>query len=164
MSTYKPAKLKLWTLPSSYFGATWEGFYSSGFGQSRDSDALERSNFRAALKALEAVSERVQVVRESHWAVGWVEWIAIPADDFAALEAADGLREDYEQHPVLDENDFSNEETEEANEVWTNCYSPKERLQYIRDNRSQFDFCSFADLRACVRGEFFNGYAYELIA
>jgi hypothetical protein len=34
-----------WTRPQHYMGATWENWYSSGVGQSRDSDALERANF-----------------------------------------------------------------------------------------------------------------------
>ena len=160
---YTPENLKLWTMPDSYFGAVWPNTYSSGFGQSRGSDALERSNFRTAWKAISAVAEDSRIVREGHWAVGWVEWIAINADDIEALKVADRLAERYERYPVLDENDFSELEQEEADEVWKNCYRASERIEYIRENRNQFEFRNFADLVACVRGKYFAGWASELI-
>ena len=87
--TYDPEHLKRWTLPDNYFGAEWPDYFSSGVGQSRDSVALERSNFECTLKALGGESETVIVVRESHWSIGWVEWIAIHQDDSAALRIAD---------------------------------------------------------------------------
>jgi hypothetical protein len=162
---YTPTHLKLWTHPDNYGGAVWPNFYSSGFGQSRDSDALERSNFAVAWKRISAVSqcEETQVVRESHWAVGWVEWIAIHADDTAALKVADGLREDVEQYPVLDDDHFTETEQEEADEIWANCYSVKERIRYIREHNQDWDFHNLADLLGCVRGKYFAGYASELI-
>lgn len=102
MSAYQPKSLRRWTHPDNYAGATWEGFYSSGFGRSRDSDCLEETNFQVAWERLSAISENVQMVHESHWAVGWVEWIAIPADDAPALKLADSLRARYESYPCLD--------------------------------------------------------------
>jgi hypothetical protein len=116
--TYEPRNLKRWTLPDSYFGEIWPNYYSSGFGQSRDSDDLEQSNFATALKALGGESETVQVVRESHWAVGWVEWIAIHQDDDKALEIADELRDRYENYPVLDDDDWSAREWETVCSAW----------------------------------------------
>lgn len=44
--------VKEWTRPECYVGATWENWYSAGFGQSRDSDELEASNFQSAYDAL----------------------------------------------------------------------------------------------------------------
>lgn len=155
--------LTKWTRPDSYIGPSWEGYYSAGFGQSRDSDALERSNFRIAWERISAASERVEKVRENHWAVGWVEWIAIPEDDTEAIRRAETLIEDRESYPVLDEDDFSNEEEQEAQEVWANCYSVKERIAYIRKYRRQFECRSLADLLGCVRGHYFAGYASELL-
>lgn len=40
-----------WTVPDSWFGKHWHGWFV-GLSQHRDSDALDRSNFRAALEAL----------------------------------------------------------------------------------------------------------------
>jgi hypothetical protein len=159
----EPKHLKRWTMPANYFGAVWPATYSAGFGQSRDSDCLEQSNFAVALRALGGESETVTVVRESHWAVGWVEWIAIHQDNEKALEIADGLNAQLEDYPVLSDDDFSEREMEAANETWTNCYDDKERLAYIRKHRSQFDFRDYADLIGCVRGRYFAGYASDLL-
>jgi hypothetical protein len=161
---YEPTHLKLWTMPDNYFGATWPATYSAGVGQSRDSDALERSNFACMLEAIGGESETVTVVRESHWAVGWVEWIAIHQDDDKALEVADKIKGKLDNYPVVNEDHWSELEHEDANETWANCYSPQERIEYIRDHRSQFEFHDYADLIGCVRGKYFAGYASELLS
>ena len=161
--TYNPKYLKRWTMPDSYFGATWPEYYGSGCGQSRDSDCLERSNFICMIEALGGESDTVTIVRENHWAVGWVEWIAIHKDNDAALQIADDIQEGLQDYPVIDENHFCELEMEEANQIWQNCYSWQERIKYIRDNPSQFEPHDFQDLLACVRGRYFIGYASELI-
>jgi hypothetical protein len=161
--TYQPKHLKLWTMPAHYFGAVYPETYSSGCGQSRDSDALERSNFACMLKAIGGESDTVQVVRESHWAVGWVEWIAIHGDDEAALRIADMVQELLKDYPVVNEEHWSELEREDANETWMNCYSQQERIDYIRCHRSQFEFHDMADLIGCVRGQYFAGDACELL-
>lgn len=163
MPAYTPKHLRLWTHPDHYAGATWEGYYSTGFGQSRDSDELEASNFATVLERLGGESKTVIVVRESHWAVGWVEWIAIPKRAHAKLKIADELRERYENYPVLDEEDFSRREDESAQTIWRDCYDDKARLEYVRQHRSQFDFHDYADLIGCVRGRYFAGNASEII-
>lgn len=160
---YQPENLKRWEHPADYFGAVWPDYYSAGVGQSRDSDVLERANFVAMLKALGGESDTVIVVRELHWAVGWVEWIAIHADDDKALTLADEIKGDLDDYPIVDESLFSEMEMEEANEVWANCYDAADRIRYIREHRSQFKFCDYADLLGCVRGKYFAGYASELI-
>ena len=156
--------LTKWTMPDHYFGATWPEYYQSGFGRSRDSDCLEQSNFATALAALGGESDTVLVIRESHWAVGWVEWIAIHQDDDAAIAIAETLNALREDYPVLDENDWSEREQEEANDVWKQCYNEIERVKYIRENRGQFDFNDWRDMRQCVKGDYFGGYASELLS
>jgi hypothetical protein len=163
MDATQPQNLKRWTRPANYAGASWPEYYSAGVGQSRDSDALERSNFRCMLSALGGESDTVIVVRESHWAVGWVEWIAIHETDSEALAIADKQKARLDNYPILDESDFSDEETNEANETWESCYNERERVEYIREHRSQFEFRDFADLLGCVRGKYFAGYASELL-
>ena len=160
---YEPKHLKRWTMPDSYFGAVWPAYYSAGVGQSRDSDALERSNFATMLANLVGESDTVEVVRESHWAAGWVEWIAIHQDDEPALSIADKANERLQNYPILDEDDFSEREREEAEEIWSNCYNDQERIDYIRKHRSQFEFRNMVDMLGCVRGKYFAGYASELI-
>ena len=165
--------LKRWQRASNYIGATWEKWYVF-LGRHRDSDCLTNSNFDQGLAAVKAVANSelscdddemasVQVVSENHWAVGWVEWIAIHESDTAALECADELMARLENYPVLNEEDFSERETNEANDIWAKCYNFKERAEYIRKHRSQFDFNGFADMLQCVRGKYFAGYASDLI-
>jgi hypothetical protein len=163
--------MKLWTHPDCYMGETWPGHYVS-LGQRRNSDALTRSNFRCALAALKAIPEPpdwphddapVQVVRESHWAVGWVEWIAIHQDFDAHVAEGNRIESRLEDYPVLDEDDFSALEQEDAEQVWKTCYSPKERIEYIRKRRAHCEFHHWRDLLSCVRGEWFAGYASDLI-
>lgn len=161
---YIPENLELWSTPSNWFGTPWDGYYVF-LGQHRDSDCLTRSNFQCALKALEKLSESetVQVVCENHWAVGWVEWIAIHETDEEALRIADEIMGALSDYPILDESHYSEMEMEEANQVWESCYDEKERIEYIRKNRSQFEFRDFADMMSCIRGKYFAGYASELL-
>ncbi len=161
----KVTTLNEWTMPGSYFGATWEGYYVF-LSQTRDSHTLERSNFICALEAIGGESEHeggVQVVREGHWACGWIEWIAIPAGPSVALAKALEIMDGLESYPVVNEEHWSEVEREEADEAWRNCYDLSERIEYIRDNPSQFDFHNWADLRSCLKGEYFAGYASELL-
>src|SRR5690606_29707826 len=139
-----------WTRPDHYAGAEWPEYFGAGTGQHRDSDALTRSNFRCMLRALGGESETVRVIREGHWAVGWIEWIAIHESDARALEIADGIAAALEDYPVVDESDWSELEMEEANDVWRTCYSAADRLDYVRRHRDQFEFHSFRDLLGCI--------------
>jgi hypothetical protein len=161
--TFEPVHLKRWTMPDSYFGEVWPDYYSAGIGQSRDSDALERSNFVSMLAELGGESETVLVIRESHWAVGWVEWIAIHATDETALRKADGIQEGLQSYPVVNEDHWSELEQEEASEVWSACYNDQQRVAYMREHRSQFEFHNFADMLGCARGRYFAGYASDLL-
>ena len=155
--------LTRWEIPDSWFGQHWDGYFV-GLSQHRDSDALERSNFRSALEALGGESETVHVVREGHWAVGWIEWIAIHESDEKALSIQYEIEGSLADYPVLNELDWCEEEAEEANEVWRNCYDEKERIEYVREYPDQFYFSSWSDLRNVIRGEYFAGYASELLA
>lgn len=109
--------IKRWTLPDSYAGAHWPDYFVF-VAQHRDSDALTRSNFECGLEALGGESETIIVVRERHWAVGWVEWIAIHESDTEALEAADDMLCSLSDYPVLNESHFSELENEEAENYW----------------------------------------------
>lgn len=147
---YQPERLERWTMPRDYFGAEWPEYYSSGVGRYRDSDCLEQSNFCAMLAELGGESDTVHVVRESHWAVGWVAWIAIHESDEQSLRAADAMLARLEDYPILDEDDHSAREWEECERVWSDCYSDRERVRYLRDHRCTTDFRA---LRAAVSGD-----------
>lgn len=140
----------------------------------RDSDALERSNFQVAQQALkehEACKEwtddfcPVTVERFNHWAVGWVDYLIVHPACRTLVDMAKQMRARLEEdYPVLDEIHYSQEESNEANEIWQNCYNVRERLTYIRKHRSQFEFRALSDMLGCVRGNYFAGYASELIS
>lgn len=114
---YEPEHLKRWTLPDSYFGAEWPDWYVF-LGQHRDSDLLTRVNFDEGLKLIGGESETVQVIRESHWAVGWVEWIGIHESDAKALQQADEIAAALADYPVVDEEAWSQREWDETHDWW----------------------------------------------
>lgn len=83
------------------------------YTESRDSEPLIRSNMRVLLKRLQAVSDNgVKVVRASHWAFGWLDYLCIDPDNVAVKQLASGLYRDMEQYPVLDEKDLAELELE----------------------------------------------------
>jgi len=104
----------------------------------------------------------VEVHRFGHWACGWFEIILVRPGTNAAKKA-----EEIEARLVvclfLDECDHSEREMEAANETWQCCFSNAERIKYIRDYRSEFEFHSFADMLGCARGNYFGGYESELL-
>lgn len=136
------ANIHPWTMPQNYAGDVWPDYYSAGVGQSRDSSTLERSNFRSMLRALGGESETVVVVREGHWAVGWVEWIAIHATDDAALAVADRIAGALRDYSVVDENDWNELELETA-ESWWRDMGMRERIYAC----VKFDVSMFAARR-----------------
>lgn len=149
METYAPEYVNRWKLPRDYAGAEWPEYYNA-CGRHRDSDILTESNFYATLRAVGGESETVQIVRESHWAVGWIEWLAIHESDAAALRAADRCAESLEDYPILDDDDFSRREDEACAEVWEHCFRRRERAEYFRRHDHGG---GFRELLAAVRGD-----------
>lgn len=130
--------------------------------QSRDSDVLTESNWQAALDRLGGESDDVEIFRFGHWACGWWEALCV-AENTPSHKIGQEIHDDLESYPVLDESDFCEREMEEANRVWSDCYNVDDRIRYIREHRSQFEFSSLADMLSCVRGKYFAGYASELL-
>lgn len=135
--TYEPVNLQRWTKPDNYAGATWPDYYRAGVGRSRDSDALEESNFQVMLRDLGGESDTVIVVTENHWAVGWVEWIAIHETDGVALSIADRNKGRLENYPILSEDHFGELEWNIAADYWDGM-SPRERVQWALDARKKY--------------------------
>lgn len=129
--------LKRWTRPECYVGATWEGWFVF-LGQNRDSDCLTRSNFQCAFARLEAHAtdlesedcKSVQIVSENHWAVGWVEWIAIHESNAPAVAEAGAMLKKLEGYPVLNEGHWSEMELNEYFEAW-NSYGHREFVREL---------------------------------
>jgi len=136
---YEPQHLKRWTMPDHYFGAVWPAYYSAGVGQSRDSDTLERSNFACMLQALggEDSDETIIVARESHWAVGWIEWIAIHQDNETALQIADKIKGELADYPAINDDHWSELEWTEAADYWESL-PPREKVRMAMDERRRY--------------------------
>ena len=135
---------------------------------SRDADYLTRSNHKVFSKALAPFCGTVgedeelgrvdcQVEHHRHWACGWIDGFSIRVYTtdglltlaFLAYAELETSRRDY---PILDEEDASEAEREEADAVWKGCLSVRERIEWIRKGR--FAWHDFADLLNCVRGKY----------
>jgi hypothetical protein len=100
-------KLELWTRPSNYLGASWDGYYVF-LSQTRDSDTLTRSNFECALEQVGGRNDYALVIPyEKHWACGWVETILIHKTNTRALDIAQQILDKLEDYPVLNEEHYS---------------------------------------------------------
>lgn len=133
--------------------------------QNRDSDCLTQSNFAVGLDILDQTDPTGQdheLRRFGHWACGWFEIVLVRPDSECSKVAGE-LAQRLEDYPALNEHDWSEREAEAAHEVWRECYQSRERLEYIRKNRGQFNFRDLHDMLGCVRGKYFAGYASELL-
>jgi hypothetical protein len=102
------------------------GWLLAGFGRHRDSDTVEESNFRVAVRILSAAFEiddvpdlgrpwadtpdddmpPLAVAHFRHWGVGWIDELVVRADHEALLAHCDKLIEQVEAYPILDEDDW----------------------------------------------------------
>jgi hypothetical protein len=101
--------LDKWTRPQYYSGENHFDSYVF-LGRTRYSDILEESNFHVGLARLGGESENVRVIRERHWACGWLEWIKISTNDIEAIIKAREMIDDLNDYPCLCEFDYSERE------------------------------------------------------
>lgn len=95
------------------------GFTS--FVETRDSDALARSNYRVILADLEKrFPDSVHDEHFGHWACGWLNHIMVDTRDIDAVDACIEWENALSDYPVADEEDFSNLEHQEYCEGWDN--------------------------------------------
>ena len=134
--------------------------------RNRDSGILAESNwavFGRILDELDPEHNDHETHRFGHWANGWFELVIVRPGSSCATEAEsiEGALSDY---PVLDEDDFSERETEAAQQVWSRWFKgDRGRLDYIKEHRSDFEFYDWAGLIACVRGREFRGCCSEIV-
>lgn len=156
---YEPENIERWTRPGSFIAWDDSWQYSREcfvfIGRNRDSDILSESNFECALKELGGESDTVKIVRESHWACGWLEWIAIHESDGKSLEIADSIVASLSDYPVLNEEDFGEREWNAAQDYWESL-SVSERVDMCREARVSI----FSARRDCIP-ESDSGYIYE---
>lgn len=123
--------LKRWTHPANYAGKQWPEYYVF-LAKARGANTLDESNFDVGLAALGGESDTVIVAREGHWAVGHIYVIYIHESNLEALKQADELLEALDRYPVLDENDWSQRETDAIDSFWQSLRI-SERIGYCSD-------------------------------
>jgi|SRR5215471_13608138 len=138
------------TAPAYYFGRlddlVEDNMAQTGIGQHRDSDVLDRSNFQVILEDLrERFPDLIEVDGASHWAVGWVEGILVPAltdpslgytesNVHPAFLAAMEWQAKLADYPIADETAYSELEwtefcdyvTDEAESHWNREHDDNE--------------------------------------
>jgi len=128
-------------------GAEWPKYYRF-LGRNRDSGTLTESNYWSGLKAIggertvntkeDGTGEDLETVlriQENHWAVGWVEWIAIHESNSEALRLADEVMERLEDYLVVDEFDLGDREEGEAERIWNTCCTVKDKVEMAAKER-----------------------------
>lgn len=99
----------------AYYGK--RGHWLVVIGQHRDSDTLDRSNFRVIARDLQGrYGEDVAIERASHFLVGWAETLLVNPCNADAVAVANEWREKLEGYPVANEDDYSELESEELEE------------------------------------------------
>lgn len=151
---YKPQNISQWQYPDSYIGPDFSDYYDFIY-RTRDSHPLDESNFICALNRLGGESDTVQVIRQRHWACGWLEFIAIHHTDTRSLKIADEIAGQLKVYPVLDEFHFSELELDIAENTWRG-FSIADRVELCK----KADISIFAARRDCIPFED-NGYIYE---
>jgi len=124
------------------------------FSVHRDSDALERSNWRVITNDLmHQFPGDCRIMRSRHWGVGWIEHLVVrvltpetdaeawwrearkPVEERAmdlqacftpAYEAAMEWKRKLEHYPVADEDDYGGERYAEQKETLTSCFGVAE--------------------------------------
>jgi hypothetical protein len=152
---YQALNERQWNTPEYYGGFDPVGDVMIA-GQSRDSDALERSNYETIFKFLRESEDQlakeypeefdeaykangdelfIYDFRASHWAVGWVETLLM------SRYAPDPLQrvvmeviEQMEEYPCFDEEHYSELEWNEVQEFWARDFSIAERVDLIREH------------------------------
>lgn len=109
---YQPEALKKWTEAPNYLGMDLTDYYVVAT-MSEQSDSVEESNFRVWHKLFSALEE--------HSFGGCVSFKALMIHkDSLLLEAIDKKKKSLEDYPILDELDWSELESDQWYEYWSN--------------------------------------------
>lgn len=126
-----------WDVDEYAAGRGWTAVGVGPVGRSRDSDALETSNFRTAQALLDDAGARYATVHFGHWAVGWVDEIAYDAGDPATVAAVASIRARLDEYPVLDEEDYSAQEWADNHPDGRHCYASRDAECHATDYLSR---------------------------
>ena len=124
--------------------------------RNRDSDILCQSNWRSFFKALGGEeNEIVQIFRRRNSLVGWVEYMTV-LEDSKEMEIAKKIMWALEIYSVVDEDDFSQLESETADEYWKENYTWQERIKELRQHFVDIpqNLQDFRSLKSAAKGNF----------
>jgi len=113
-------EMKKWENADNYMGGDYTEYYVI-YARTRDSDNLVNSNYAAFVDILKEYPIEENTFR--HWACGWVEAIMIHEENITdefKLRIND-IYHYLEQYPVLDDEDYSRREYDEALEAIENA-------------------------------------------
>jgi len=141
-----------WDLDEYAVEREWSAVGLGPVGRSRDSEALETSNYRTAVAILTDAGARFDEPTFGHWAVGWVGEIAYDAGDPATVAAVEGITARMAAYPCLDEQDYSAQEWTDnhpnGTRIGAYCYGSRDddchatddfgRIIPRRDDRGRF--------------------------
>lgn len=115
---FQPTRFDAKGLSGEYHGIS--EFWVAPCSKHRDSECLDRANFDGLLKALGGESKSVQVHRFNHWANGWFELILISPKATKKVKIAEEIESGLENYPVVDDDLYSQYESEENWEIVKN--------------------------------------------
>jgi hypothetical protein len=112
------------------------------------------------LRELGGESDTVQVIRESHFLVGWIEWIAIHESDVTSLATADSIMESLADYPLVDESHCSELEWERASEYWESL-SARDKVESAIQERARYHWLLNESVWIYGRMDFYELANYE---
>jgi hypothetical protein len=111
------AKETGWQIDADADEREWAGIGLGPAGQTRDSDALARSNFSVISDDLrERYPDDFDISSFSHWACGWIEEMIWNVGNADLRDRIEHWRDKLDNCPVADEEHYSELETDELSE------------------------------------------------
>jgi len=128
------------------------------YQKNNDPSIYDSVNFEVALKMLGGESEDVNTMQ-----LGFLNLLCVRENSEKMKIAKEILTILDSEWPYLDDDLYSEREDELAQFLWQQAYNYKERIDYIRKHRSEFEFANLSDLISQVRGVYFGGNSFELV-
>jgi hypothetical protein len=119
----------------AYWGGEDRSIWGMAYSHNRDSDLAEESNWDSMIKLMTRHNSRsIQIILCNHWACGWIEYMLINTNHKKAMYRLYGILGRLEDYPILDDEDLSNREWEQAQEAYDNWASyDVNRLSVMND-------------------------------
>ena len=128
-SYYEDMKAEMLAWPSYKDGFVYNGdldkkVYGFAYQHNRDSDLLTESNWDSIIKEMSRRNSRsIEIMHCNHDLCGWLDYLMINTNHKKAMYRLFCLLKQLEDYPVLDEEDWSRREFEQASEAYDNWAS-----------------------------------------